>query len=231
MWPKLGELEELGHQAECFTGKALEVYSRLDSDAAKDYEKLKVALLKRYDFTEDGYRVRFRDIKPEVDESPDQFIVRLTSYLVKWVELSDTGKTYEGIRNLMVKEQFINCCPVDLSVHLRERAPTTLDDLAKYAEHFVIAHNRQLASKVFPNVNSPVYISRSQSNYSRRPESQIRCHKCSRLGHIAQNCKVQFTQGQSQNLGQSLKRCYSCGKPGHDVRACKFGLCFFEHGK
>ena len=41
------------------TGKAVEVYNRLSPEEAMDYERLKVALLERYDFTERGYREKF----------------------------------------------------------------------------------------------------------------------------------------------------------------------------
>ena len=51
------------------------MYSCLSKEAAKDYDKVKIALTKRYDLTEDGYRRKFRESKPEIDESPDQFIV------------------------------------------------------------------------------------------------------------------------------------------------------------
>ena len=53
------------------SGRALEVYSRLSEEAARDYGKVKIALMKRYDLIEDGYRRKFRASKPEVDESPD----------------------------------------------------------------------------------------------------------------------------------------------------------------
>ena len=43
------------------SGRALEVYSRLTQDEAMDYGRLKLALLKRYNFTEFGYRRRFRE--------------------------------------------------------------------------------------------------------------------------------------------------------------------------
>ena len=59
------------------SGRALEVYWRLSEEAAQDYDRVKLALMKRYDLTEDGYRRKFRASKPEVDESPEQFIVRL----------------------------------------------------------------------------------------------------------------------------------------------------------
>ena len=59
------------------TGRALDVYSRLPEETAGDYDRLKEALLKRYDLTEDGYRRRFRDGKPEKGESSEQFISRL----------------------------------------------------------------------------------------------------------------------------------------------------------
>ena len=88
------------------SGLALEVYSRL-SEEAKDYDKVKIALMKRYDLTEDGYRRKFRASKPEVDESPDQFIVRLDRYLLRWLQLSDTERTFDGLKELIVKEQFI----------------------------------------------------------------------------------------------------------------------------
>ena len=51
-----------------FTGEALDVYSGLSSEDARDYDKLRKALLQRYDFTEQGYRERFRNAKPEGQE-------------------------------------------------------------------------------------------------------------------------------------------------------------------
>ena len=90
---------------------------------------MKLALLKRYDFTEFGYRRRFRDAKPEGQESPDQFIVRLKNYLTKWVKLAKVEESFDGVVELMVREQFTNACPKELSVYLNERSPKTLDEL------------------------------------------------------------------------------------------------------
>ena len=58
------------------TGKALDVYSRLSSEDARDYDKLRKALLQKHGFTEQGYYERFRNAKPEGHELPGQLIVR-----------------------------------------------------------------------------------------------------------------------------------------------------------
>ena len=65
------------------TGKVVEVYNRLSPEEAMDYERLKVALLKRHDFTERGYREKFRETRPEGHRSPSQFIFRLKNYFIK----------------------------------------------------------------------------------------------------------------------------------------------------
>ena len=70
------------------TGKALDAYSRLPEHEARDYETVKDALLRRYNLTEDGFRMKFRQNTPERGESPQQFIVRLTNYRERWVQLS-----------------------------------------------------------------------------------------------------------------------------------------------
>ena len=44
----------------------------------------------------------------------------------------------------IVREQFINTCPRDLSIHLRERVPQNLQELAKIADQFLVAHGKQL---------------------------------------------------------------------------------------
>ena len=117
------------------SGRALEVYSRLSEEAAKDYDKVKIALMKRCDLTEDGYRRNFRASKPKVDESPEQlFIVRLDRYLLQWLELSNTEETFDGLKDLIVKEQFIDSCPKHLAIHLRERAPESLAKIVKITD-------------------------------------------------------------------------------------------------
>ena len=64
-------------------GKALEVYSRMPLEDTNDYDKLKSALLKRFQMTEEGYRVRFRTSRPEKSETPSQFAGRLSSYFTR----------------------------------------------------------------------------------------------------------------------------------------------------
>ena len=131
----------------------------MSEEAAQDYGRVKFALMRRYDLTEDGYRCKFRASKLEVDENPEQFIVRLETYLLRWLKLSNTERSFEGLKDLVVKEQFKVSCPKDLGIHLRERDPETLVQIAKIADQYKEAHEKHLfssassKSKVHPNVD------------------------------------------------------------------------------
>ena len=130
------------------SGRALDVYSGLSGEQARDYDKLQKALLQRYDFTERGYRARFRGAKPEGQESPSQFFARISNYFNKWVELAGGDKTFKGVSKLMVREQFTNSCPKDVSVFLKEKSPKDLEELAKLAEQYLNVHGKKLSTKV-----------------------------------------------------------------------------------
>ena len=54
------------HLSALLKGKALDVYALLPSDQALDYDALKMALLKRYELTEDGFKRKFRSCRPEL---------------------------------------------------------------------------------------------------------------------------------------------------------------------
>ncbi|KAJ8041270.1 hypothetical protein HOLleu_12041 [Holothuria leucospilota] len=70
------------------TGKGLMTYYSFSDDEAKDFEKLKTALLRRYEHTEEGFRNKFRNSKPESGETAGQFVTRMKTYLNRWIKLS-----------------------------------------------------------------------------------------------------------------------------------------------
>ena len=100
-WKKTGWASKL---SALLTGRALDVYSRLSEEATTDNDKMKLALMKRYDLTGNGYRGKFRVSAPEFDQSSGQLIVRLSTCLMRWVELSKTAKSFHGVRDLIDKE-------------------------------------------------------------------------------------------------------------------------------
>ena len=68
------------------TGKGLEVYTSMPPEQAGDYPALKKAVLKRYQLTEEGFRLKFRDSKPEQGETVFQFMARVVRYFGRWAE-------------------------------------------------------------------------------------------------------------------------------------------------
>lgn len=86
------------------TGKALQAYVSLPLDDASDYDTVKKAILQLYLLTEEGYRQKFRDNCPEKGETVSQFASRMCHYFDRWIELSGVGKTFESLRDLVLRE-------------------------------------------------------------------------------------------------------------------------------
>ncbi|KAK3791639.1 hypothetical protein RRG08_058021 [Elysia crispata] len=143
-WPKESWCTPL---SALLTGRALEAFCRLSETEATDYDRVKEVLQKRYNLTEDGYRQRFRTCSPEEGENPSMFIVRLKTYLERWMKLAEAPHTYEALRDLFVKEQFLDSSPADLSTYLRERRLADLEEVARSAELFLTARKRQLSDR------------------------------------------------------------------------------------
>ena len=100
-WPKERWASNL---SALLKGNALQVFHRMSLDDSGDYELLKIALLNRYRLTDADFRNKFRQAKPQDGESFSQFGIRITGYLDRWIELSETSLSYEGIRDLLIRE-------------------------------------------------------------------------------------------------------------------------------
>ncbi|XP_052713999.1 uncharacterized protein LOC128187632 [Crassostrea angulata] len=84
---KLPKLEE---------GKALEAYSRLSDGESGKYDKIKEAILKRYELTSEAYREKFRQARQQSDESFKDYQVWVHEHRPKNVkEVIDLVEAYQ----------------------------------------------------------------------------------------------------------------------------------------
>ena len=184
------------------TGRAMDVYNRMSDADASDYDKLKKALLTRYNYTEDGYRKRFREATPETEETPDQFVIRLKNYLAKWLELSGSSpQNFDALVDLIVKEQFINACSEDLAMYLLERGPKDLVELTTWAQKYLIAHKEQLGKSkatVQPRRVDQKKTTQSKPDSSQGRQRLMQCYRCRGFGHRQSECGTKISPGKDQ---------------------------------
>ncbi|XP_033096058.1 uncharacterized protein LOC117100464 [Anneissia japonica] len=191
------------------TGRALDAFARMPSASARDYKEVKKTLLNRYLLSEEGFRIKFRSARLEYAETYTQFIDRISGYLTRWIELGGVNKTYEGICEMIVKEQTLKVC--SKALFLKERGSGSLAQMAALADHYAEAHNDRYFAERKPrrdnskptvnNSPSPKPNSSGAPRLSRERLSQLevegRCYECGRQGHIARDCRSKPNSSQS----------------------------------
>ena len=141
-------------------GKALDVYALMPKEDALNYDKLKVALLKRYELTEEGFKRKNKKCRPENGETFQQFTTRMKSYFTRWIDMANIEKSYEGLQDLILREQLTFICNRDLELFLREREPKSLEQASKLADQYREARYVEIVSLTYKNNER----SRSRSN-------------------------------------------------------------------
>jgi len=141
-------------------GRSLDVYQRLPAVEVDNYESLKNQLLKRFHLTEGGYRKKFKMRKLEVGETPEQFVERLNRYLVKWCEIAGYDNDNDGLKSLIIHDQFFVTCDRQLQTFLKEKGKLSLKEMAKAANDFYEAHrypsdSHELSKRPNGNMKQP----------------------------------------------------------------------------
>ena len=133
------------------SGKALETVQRMEGPDMLDYQKVKETLMNRFRLTTEGFRYKFRNIRPEKGESPEQFAAKLGNLLNRWIELSHIERSYEGLYDLVKKEQFLNCCSSNMRAFIKEKECKNMQEVIKWSKTYVTAHGL----RAFTNVERP----------------------------------------------------------------------------
>ncbi|XP_068240734.1 uncharacterized protein [Palaemon carinicauda] len=187
--------------ASLLQGKALETYQHLSPVEAKDFDSVKEALLRCFQCTSEGYRLRFRNCKFFKNETAQQFGNRLKNNLKRWVELADCEETFDDLFDLMLIEQFLNACDKDMVVFLKEHEMKTFDQVVKYAEMYMEAHlnygKKSLSGGHEKHGASASKVTTGDSKWQTDADSDRKvtarnCYVCGRGNHLAKDCFERF---------------------------------------
>ena len=190
-------------------GKAQQAYAALSPEEAGIYEKVKEAILLRYDITEDSYRQKFRSLKRNPRESGRELVARLDDLAAKWLK---SCKTPEEVRDRIILEQFLNTLPEEVRIFVKERKPKSAGEAGKLADDFSQA--RKSEEKIEEKKKSE--------------KTSKSCHNCGKFGHIAKDCRMKIPKNgeQGHTTNKSVKKdlreieCFNCHKKGHYSTNC-----------
>jgi hypothetical protein len=121
-------------------------------------------------------------------------MTRLNTYLQRWIDMAKINQSYDAVLDFMVKEQYLDTCPKDLAVFLKERGIKDVDELARIAEQYLEAHpvrqnefwKMQTISEPKTERAEPGRISKELRD-ERRTNKQ--CFLCVKEGHLARHCR------------------------------------------
>ncbi|CAC5404352.1 Transposon Ty3-I Gag-Pol polyprotein,Transposon Ty3-G Gag-Pol polyprotein [Mytilus coruscus] len=106
----------------------LRSFEKLSEEDSRDYDKIKTAILSRYELTAEAYREKFRSAGQFSDESFKEFAVRMVGFLRHWIEREAIGTDFDKFVDLVTREQLMVSCSKELKLWIKEQKPKTVDD-------------------------------------------------------------------------------------------------------
>ncbi len=137
-------------------GKAQEICAAMPIEDSLNYDLVKTAVLRAYELVPEAYRQKLWDYSKFDKQTFLEFARDKRNMLEKWCAASKVN-TFQGVQELIPLEDFKNCLPESLVVHL--------NDLIFLVEAPVMADEYVLTHTLFFFVpNKTLVISNTQKN-------------------------------------------------------------------
>ncbi|KAL2103192.1 hypothetical protein ACEWY4_000060 [Coilia grayii] len=204
-----------------FTGKAQEAYSSLTLEDAADYDKVKQAVLRVYSLVPEAYRQKFRAYQKPDGLTYVEFVREKELLFDRWLN-SQKVSTFQGLRDLVILEDFLNCLPQLVATHVGEHKDLTPARAAVLADEYVLTHKRvhPASVKSLPRHTSPPKSSKTFKEFLpvavRSPDKRTSpplgvptCAYCQKRGHVLAECYLRKRRNKTPHHPASSNACVS----------------------
>ncbi|KAL2089340.1 hypothetical protein ACEWY4_014028 [Coilia grayii] len=120
--------------------RARAAYVAMDIEEAMDYDRVKEAILMKYEINKEIYRERFREPDIRLGETPKERYHRLKDLYKKWIKGQlRSGKTVEKVGEKIILEQYLRSLAPAVHIWVKEHNPATGQQAAEWVEAFLSA--------------------------------------------------------------------------------------------
>ena len=174
---------------------------------------MKAAVLKSFELVPEAYRQRFRTQRKKENQSYVEFLREKENALDKWCDSKRIDGEVEKLRQLILAEEFSNCVPDEVRVHLSERKNDLSYEMAALADEYTFTH-RKTKERMYTGSQGSKMKFKAEFSPEEKPKEEKRrtfqsssitvvCYKCGKAGHIAIKC--QLGKGPESDRTQSGK--------------------------
>uniref|UniRef100_A0A671VWW5 Gypsy retrotransposon integrase-like protein 1 n=1 Tax=Sparus aurata TaxID=8175 RepID=A0A671VWW5_SPAAU len=174
-------------------GKAQEVCTSLSIEDSLKYDVIKATVLRAYQLVPEAYRQKFRKCEKTATQTYGEFAREKDALFDKWCQACKV-ETFDGLRELLLMEEFKNQLPVKIVIYLNEQKVVTLADAAVLADEFTLTHVSVFSSPVRREpvstdrrVRSPNGARRNATASASARETR-ECFYCHKQGHLISVC-------------------------------------------
>ena len=203
------------------SGQALSVLLSLASDDAKNYDRVKDALLIRFNCSMYSFKKKFLTAKPLSDENFDTFLNRTNRYFQRWIDLAG-AKDFESLSYLFLSEQLFEACNSELVTYIKDRSPRNISELKEAAHAYTSSRpEKEIGKKEFQYTGLAANTNYENSRISRgRSETRPQIDRRTSRSFSRPSHKEKSQRSKSAG-GRDPIRCFNCNKTGHVARQCR----------